>query len=212
MSQINPKKCVSRFNSEARSDTADRVLGTNHIENQSNQLIIEPEVLPCLFVRPSISDDINTARVSTFATICSREDKECVYLQAAPECVFGIRHGDIKIAKHQKWLGLFGLENSHEYTAFQMATIGLNPLIEYDNDVEEGIELWFSKFGFENEGRLIPQPADEISTLDKMIDAVVESYAVEQTLEDKRLQSSTSCNLQDGLVDFLSYQTQKFAQ
>lgn len=38
-----------------------------------------------------------------------------------------------------------------------MVVIGLNNRIEYDNDIEGDIELWFSGFDFENQSGLIPR-------------------------------------------------------
>lgn len=98
----------------------------------------------------------------------TEENDEYLYLKSTPYSLATsqFRHGPIRIPKSELGKGAVAMDETLDWTAFQMAILGANDMGSYDGGddgdyglVEEMAE-WFDEFGLETHGELIPEPAD----------------------------------------------------
>ncbi|KAL9567464.1 hypothetical protein ACKAV7_008414 [Fusarium commune] len=98
------------------------------------------------------------------------EDKEeFLYLNSTPftPTMPSFRHGPILFSKAEVSNGMQAMDNTLDWTAFQMAILGAGGLLEDLSEEEEDIEQveeitsWFDTFGFETYGVLITEEVPE---------------------------------------------------
>lgn len=103
-------------------------------------------------------------------TLVSEEDDEFYYLKGTPYSLAtpGFRHGPIAFAKSEVGKAAMTMDDTLDWTAFQMAILGgagfdlqLGPDVSDDDDGKliEDVVAWFGDFGFETHGSLIPEEA-----------------------------------------------------
>jgi hypothetical protein len=97
-------------------------------------------------------------------TLKTEEDEEFYYLKSTPYTLTApnFRHGPIAFAKSDLGRGAKTMDETLDWTAFQMAILGAGEFLPdmYDEgDARYGEELreWFGDFGYETHGQLVPE-------------------------------------------------------
>lgn len=94
------------------------------------------------------------------------EDDECFYLKSTPYSLTSptFRHGHISFLKSEMGRGAITMDDTLDWTAFQMAILGAGDMMPevYDDEdprFNEEVFRWFDSFGFESYGSLVPEMA-----------------------------------------------------
>ncbi|KAI6779778.1 uncharacterized protein J7T54_003700 [Emericellopsis cladophorae] len=96
-------------------------------------------------------------------TLKAEEDDEFYYLKSTPYTltVSSFRHGPIAFAKSDLGRGAKTMDETLDWTAFQMAILGAGEILpdlydEGDARYADDLRDWFADFGFETHGQLVP--------------------------------------------------------
>lgn len=94
------------------------------------------------------------------------EDDECYYLKSTPYSLTSptFRHGHISFSKSEMGKGALTMDDTLDWTAFQMAILGAGDMMPevYDDEdprFNEEVFRWFDSFGFDSYGSLVPETA-----------------------------------------------------
>ena len=96
--------------------------------------------------------------------LAPEEDDEYFYLKSTPYSLTTphFRHGRIAFAKSEFGKGALTMDETLDWTAFQMAILGAGEFLpdmddEGDNRLAEDVADWFGDFGFDTHGHLVPE-------------------------------------------------------
>lgn len=94
------------------------------------------------------------------------ENDEFFYLKSTPYSLAlpSYRHGPIAFAKSEMGRGALTMDDTLDWTAFQMAILGAGDIMPevYDDEdprINEDVMAWFNSFGFDSHGYLVPESA-----------------------------------------------------
>ena len=103
-------------------------------------------------------------RKTAAATLKGEEDEEYYYLKSTPYSITApcFKHGPISFAKSEIGRGPKTMDDTLDWTAFQMAILGAGEFLpdmydEGDSRYADELRDWFHDFGFETHGVLIPE-------------------------------------------------------
>ncbi|KAG9258145.1 uncharacterized protein F5Z01DRAFT_320060 [Emericellopsis atlantica] len=103
-------------------------------------------------------------RKNVTPTLKAEEDDEFYYLKSTPYTltVPSFRHGPIAFAKSDLGRGAKTMDETLDWTAFQMAILGAGEFLpdmydEGDARYADDLQTWFADFGFETHGQLVPE-------------------------------------------------------
>lgn len=113
---------------------------------------------------PHIPTNENAKRRKGSTTLKPEEDDEYLYLKSTPFSLTTpyFRHGPIAFAKSEIGKGALTMDETLDWTAFQMAILGAGDFLhevydDGDSKLVEDVMEWFGDFGFETHGHLIPE-------------------------------------------------------
>jgi hypothetical protein len=116
--------------------------------------------LPAIPKQESSKKDDDKVSVS----LAPEEDDEFFYLKSTPYSLTApcFRHGRIALAKSEVGKGAPTMDETLDWTAFQMAILGAGEFLsdlydEGDSKLVEDIKEWYGDLGFETYGLLIPE-------------------------------------------------------
>ncbi|KAF7561349.1 hypothetical protein G7046_g2799 [Stylonectria norvegica] len=124
-----------------------------------------PEVMVTTPDNTQLEPSTNT-RSQEKQTLSPEENEEFLYLKSTPFTLTkpAFRHGPITFSKAEVGKGARTMDDTLDWTAFQMAILGgagdfLHDA-SYDDDSKQADEVasWFESFGFETEGDLVREP------------------------------------------------------
>ncbi|CAM1504730.1 Fc.00g023210.m01.CDS01 [Cosmosporella sp. VM-42] len=132
-------------------------------KKQKRKLATIPEVMVTTPDNRQLKPSTN--RRSRKKSLKSEQNDEFFYFQSTPYTLThpGFRHGPITFPKAEVGKGAKTMDDTLDWTAFQMAILGgagdLFPdtSLEEDSKQAEDIISWFDSFGFETHGKLIPE-------------------------------------------------------
>jgi hypothetical protein len=121
--------------------------------------------LPRIPFRSSVRKSKTTAKRRTPTnSLQPEEDDECYYLKSTPYSLTSptFRHGHISFLKSELGRGALTMDDTLDWTAFQMAILGAGDMTPeaYDDEdprFNEEVFSWFDTFGFQSYGALIPE-------------------------------------------------------
>lgn len=120
--------------------------------------------LPCIPRRSVRQSKSARKRRSPTNSLQPEEDDECFYFKSTPFSFTSptFRHGHISFLKSEMGRGALTMDDTLDWTAFQMAILGAGDMMPdvYDDEepkFNEDVSQWFDSFGFESHGALIPE-------------------------------------------------------
>ena len=147
--------------SPAQVDGGAPILPPRNPERSASPMIcIEDEDVECdIQRRPSRSKNLS-----------HEENDEFVYLKSTPYTLTKplFMHGPIAFSKAEIGRGAMTMDETLDWSAFQMAILGgagefLQTHVEEGEDrVADDVAAWFDTFGFETHGELVPEPTPSL--------------------------------------------------
>ncbi|KAL6859981.1 hypothetical protein ACO1O0_004005 [Amphichorda felina] len=113
---------------------------------------------------PELPNNETAKRRHVSKLLLPEEDDEYFYLKSTPYSLTTpfFRHGRIAFAKSEFGKGAITMDETLDWTAFQMAILGAGEFLddvddEGDSKIAEDVAKWFGDFGFDTHGHLVPE-------------------------------------------------------
>ena len=136
------------------------------LDDESDSAVPLPPKNPKRYTKelPALPERSSRRQTATTDNLKGEEDEEYYYLKSTPYSMTtpSFRQGPIAFPKSEIGKGVRKMDDTLDWTAFQMAIIGADEFLpdiydDGDGKFADDLKTWFKGFGFDTYGELVPE-------------------------------------------------------